>query len=106
METDFVENIWKNSFTAISGLSLISDRTLYKLVGKDIRLSVIIFDWDDTLLCTHHLLPSGVYEESGMLTKNTVRALKAIDKAESVVLKRAMDLGRVYIVTNSVPGWV
>jgi len=61
--------------------------------------TVIIFDWDDTLLCTtflKHLTSTDEYQ----------RPLRKIARCAKTVIDIAMRAGQVYIITNAMPGWV
>jgi hypothetical protein len=64
--------------------------------------TVTIFDWDDTLLCTtflQRLQDEAVPEVlDGMLRKIACRAAS--------LLELAMRLGRAFIITNAISGWV
>lgn len=64
--------------------------------------TVIIFDWDDTLLCTSFLNFAHVEE----LPSSVKRALIKIEKNATFLLKTAMSLGQTFIVTNAAKGWV
>jgi len=59
----------------------------------------IIFDWDDTLFCTHHMY------------SKTMRPLEPaelckLDDEASAILSHALALGMTKIVTNAQGGWV
>jgi len=58
--------------------------------------TVIIFDWDDTLLCTSSL-------RSHSFTR---RQLLALAERAQALLAVAMGLGEVIIVTNGIDSWV
>jgi len=64
--------------------------------------TVIIFDWDDTLLCTSFLNAS--YDKP--MSVNAKRHLKGIEQAALQLLELAMSLGEVFIITNAMEGWV
>ncbi|CEM15895.1 unnamed protein product [Vitrella brassicaformis CCMP3155] len=63
--------------------------------------TVIIFDWDDTLLCTSYLNLRG--DESH---PNTRKQLDNIANIGRHLLELAMRLGHVFIITNAMSGWV
>jgi len=63
--------------------------------------TVIIFDWDDTLLCTSWLA-AAVCKRGSPLPLQVAAAGKLACK----MLARAMSLGRTYIITNAATGWV
>lgn len=58
--------------------------------------TVIIFDWDDTLLCSSALNSSYVHS----------RQLEELERAAEAALHAAMSLGEVLIVTNGNGTWV
>mmetsp|Transcript_71913 Transcript_71913/g.185488 ORF Transcript_71913/g.185488 Transcript_71913/m.185488 type:complete len:338 (-) Transcript_71913:173-1186(-) len=67
--------------------------------------TVIIFDWDDTLLCTSFLVCSRAkYREE--LPKETQLQLRKIAKAVGQLLELATRLGQTFIITNAEEGWV
>ena len=86
---------------------------IQKLVSKALYLpnnrpkthnSLIIFDWDDTLLPTTFLTKRGIYNEEIMIAEN-----KKIQKLENSALKllnMSIDKGEVYIITNACLEWV
>ena len=68
--------------------------------------SIIIFDWDDTLLPTSFLTPGGIFDEN---LKISLIESEKISKLEQVILKllsEAIEKGNVYIITNAGNGWV
>ena len=68
--------------------------------------NIFIFDWDDTLLCTTVLSPSGYFDDDMILLPSK---LEKIEKLEILVIKlltKTIDKGDTYIITNSEPGWV
>lgn len=68
--------------------------------------SLIIFDWDDTLLCTSFLTPNGVYREDLKLSDKDLEKLAKLEFAVLRLLTLALEKGDVYIITNAAPGWV
>lgn len=60
--------------------------------------TVIIFDWDDTLLCTSSLHING-HEEA-------MPFLPGIQNAARHLLEMAGRMGQVFIITNAMHGWV
>merc|ERR1719491_103715 len=66
--------------------------------------TVIIFDWDDTLLCTSFL---NRQQQSGRpLSEGVLQQLQAIERADAKLLKMAQSMGQTFIITNAVSGWV
>eukprot|EP00419_Tripos_fusus_P023863 CAMPEP_0172712078 /NCGR_PEP_ID=MMETSP1074-20121228/60889_1 /TAXON_ID=2916 /ORGANISM="Ceratium fusus, Strain PA161109" /LENGTH=269 /DNA_ID=CAMNT_0013535953 /DNA_START=119 /DNA_END=928 /DNA_ORIENTATION=+ len=66
--------------------------------------TVIIFDWDDTLLCTSQL--SALAASGKALPLSFFNALRGVAKAAASLLAAAGRLGRTFIITNAVDGWV
>uniref|UniRef100_A0A7S4VK01 Uncharacterized protein n=1 Tax=Alexandrium monilatum TaxID=311494 RepID=A0A7S4VK01_9DINO len=64
--------------------------------------TVIIFDWDDTLLCTSFL--NLRLEQT--LSPVVERHLREIENAARRLLELAMRLGHTFIITNAMNGWV
>lgn len=69
--------------------------------------TIFLYDWDDTLFCTSYLFPNGIHDDESIRS-----ALKLIDKMTILqelvynLLFMSINKGKVYIVTNSSPGWV
>lgn len=61
----------------------------------------IIFDWDDTLLCTSFLNLS-----NGELGPSEECHLRSIERAVVQLLEASQRVAHTFIVTNSVSGWV
>lgn len=90
------------------GINLMSERSPRKKGAKNSKVckgplpscepsgTVIIFDWDDTLLCSA-AINQGQY---------TAHQLKNLEKAAETVLETAMQLGETIIVTNGNKTWV
>lgn len=64
--------------------------------------SLIIFDWDDTLMYTSFLI-HGRYD---MCSQKQKAMLERIEKASLDLLQMAVRLGRTFIITNAQAGWV
>lgn len=64
--------------------------------------TVIIFDWDDTLLCTSFLKQL----QGAPLPREVVPVLKAIETSATDLLEQALGLGHTFIITNAASGWV
>ena len=67
--------------------------------------TAIIFDWDDTLLCTSFISPNGYYEpvELNPTAKNHI---KTLEEASFKVLSLSVNSGKTFIITNAAEGWV
>lgn len=68
--------------------------------------SIIIFDWDDTLLCTSFLSPNGLFNENMVLTEKEKEKIVKLEGCVFKLLSIAIEKGDVYIITNAEPGWV
>jgi hypothetical protein len=64
--------------------------------------TVIIFDWDDTLLCTSFLN----LRQDQTLPPVVEKHLKGIVAAGRRLLEMALRLGHTFIITNAMNGWV
>jgi len=64
--------------------------------------TLTIFDWDDTLLCTSHLLRV----EGDLLPDEATCCLRRLEDVAYQILRHAMRVGQVHIVTNASKGWV
>lgn len=71
------------------------------------KTTVIILDWDDTLLpsswvtqCGHRL------DEPLMLDEGTKQELKRLENSVSMLLTRLVAQGNIVIITNAETGWV
>merc|ERR1719253_480573 len=65
--------------------------------------TVIIFDWDDTLLCTSYLNNLSTF---WTMPEETERQLKRIGKLSQKLLEDSLRLGHTFIITNAMPMWV
>mmetsp|Transcript_9891 Transcript_9891/g.8402 ORF Transcript_9891/g.8402 Transcript_9891/m.8402 type:complete len:121 (-) Transcript_9891:9-371(-) len=69
--------------------------------------TVIIFDWDDTLLCTSYLnLRAGQQQNRQDISKSVQKHLTNISTTDSKLLEMAMAHGETFIITNAMKGWV
>jgi hypothetical protein len=73
--------------------------------------SVIMFDWDDTLLASSFLSARGYRVDAASEPPSTADAgdaaqLRALEQCVCSLLTLAMQYGRVNIVTNAETGWV
>jgi len=64
--------------------------------------TLIVFDWDDTLMYTTFLL----HGKGRAVTPATARHLQNIERTAYALLEKAMGLGTTVIVTNAQEGWV
>lgn len=64
--------------------------------------TILIFDWDDTLLCTSFLY----LRKPGSLSSGPKCVLKEMEKVVTTLLTLALRLGNTFIITNAKNGWV
>ena len=67
--------------------------------------NLFFFDWDDTLLCTSYLQPTGALIDME-INKRDKDIISDLDSLVSKLLLKTMNIGIVFIVTNGAPGWV
>lgn len=68
--------------------------------------TVIIFDWDDTLLCTSFLTPNGFFNEDLELSERDKEKIAKLEFSTLRILTAALQKGDTFIITNAAPGWV
>ena len=68
--------------------------------------SIIFFDWDDTLMCTSYLTPSGLFSEDINIPEKDKEKIRNLDLLVKSILLKSIEKGIVYIITNAAPGWV
>jgi len=68
--------------------------------------SIIIFDWDDTLLPTSFLNTGGYLNEDMKLSESDQEELIKLEQSVLTLLNEAVEKGNVYIITNAGNGWV
>jgi hypothetical protein len=68
--------------------------------------SIIIYDWDDTLLPTTALSPSGIFIENTPISDNDFQRLVKLESSVYELLRLSIDRADTYIITNAAPGWV
>lgn len=64
--------------------------------------TIVVFDWDDTLLYTTFVN----YFRGQVLPEKSEEYLKRIESSACQLLETAMSLGHTYIITNAQDGWV
>ena len=88
---------------------------IQKLVSKAVFLpknkpkthnSLIIFDWDDTLLPTTFLTQGGIFNDNLILTESEKKKIQKLENSALHLLNMAIEKGEVYIITNAGLGWV
>ncbi len=68
--------------------------------------SLIIFDWDDTLLPTSYLTQVGFFNPNMNINAIAQKKISKIEKSAYKILKLAISKGDAYIITNAEEGWV
>ena len=68
--------------------------------------TVIIFDWDDTILCTSFINPTGVFNPNARISSAVYEQLEQLDVVAQQVLELSVQYGQTYIITNAGEGWV
>ena len=105
---DYELNIFRDS-------EAVRESYISKLISKNVwnpsmkpkqHNSLIIFDWDDTLLPTTFLTHGNLPLEEIKLTNNDFEKMKEIEKYVYLILKECIEKGDVYIITNAGVNWV
>ena len=81
------------------------EKGIMEVEKKSTHQSIVIFDWDDTLLCTSYFNP----EKEGNLTVVAdiyKEVLLQMDQAVMDLFEKAFQNCIPIIVTNAVQGWV
>jgi hypothetical protein len=73
---------------------------------KSIHNSLIIFDWDDTLMSTTFLTPHGIFRDDLIINKKDLQKIKNIDELVYLLLNKSIENSDTYIITNAQKGWV
>jgi len=103
-EGDFSLTLFERSDTEIrnSYINKLINMKILKLQPSRKHQSIIIFDWDDTLLCTTFLLKLGVVDTNSEIMKS----ISPLDEMGSQLLLKATACGDTFLITNSEEGWV
>ena len=73
---------------------------------KKLFNSIIIFDWDDTLLCTSILSKYGHFSEMNKYPINDLIQISLLEAFVMELLEKSIEKGDTFIITNSEKGWV
>ena len=68
--------------------------------------SIIIFDWDDTLMCTYILSNYGYFSDINSFPKNILIQISILEIRVIEILEKSLEKGDTYIITNSDLNWV
>jgi len=90
-----------------SSSSYTSSDKLKSVAGGSDKESIIIFDWDDTLLASSFLSSKGYRLDTDKSKIVDVESgLRDLEQSIIAVLTLALQYGEVHIVTNAETGWV
>ena len=107
-ETEFNLNYYKNG-------EELRKRYMTQLINKGVWMpniekknynSIIIFDWDDTLLPTTFLVSKGILNSVLILNKFEKKRLSELEELVNELLTLTVDKGDVYIITNADKNWI
>ena len=93
----------------------IRNRYICQLINKGVWIpnisekkynSIIIFDWDDTLLPTSFLNSKGTYNAFRQITRDERQRLLELENLVLQLLTLSVKKGDVYIITNADKKWV
>ena len=68
--------------------------------------SLIIFDWDDTILPTSFLTPRGIFDDKNELNPKEAARIHKLEETVKNLLSIAVKKGGIYIITNAGERWV
>ena len=68
--------------------------------------SLIIFDWDDTLLPTSYLTKDGAFNPNMIINEADQKKISKLEKTAYKILEMAISKGDTYIITNAGLDWV
>jgi len=103
-EGDFLMNFCNKTDDEIRQgfLNRLINMKMLKMNPTKKHQTMIIYDWDDTLLCTTYLSRFGFAN----FPTGTLDPLKDLDIAASQLLLESVKYGQTFIITNSAKGWV
>lgn len=67
---------------------------------------MIIFDWDDTILCTSFINPTGTFNPKQRILPAVMEHLAILEKKAKQILELSVKYGQTWIITNAGEGWV
>ena len=107
-QNDFELQFYRNSESIRSTYiaKLITKKVWIPEIKSKTHNSLIIFDWDDTLLCTTFLTPKGYFDENIQLNDKDKQKVQKLEISVLNLLEISVSKGDVYIITNAGPGWV
>ena len=108
MNTEYELTYYKNpNVIRNSYYSRLISKQVWKPTQKEkTHNGLIIFDWDDTLLPTHFLAPTGIFDDNMTLSDKDAAKVKKLEESVLKLLNLAVESGDVFIITNAGAGWV
>ena len=105
---DYELNFYKNGNEIRQSYisKLISKNVWNPIVKPKRHNSIIIYDWDDTLLPTSFLTPGGCFNEDIKISDTDQDKLLKLEQSVYTLLNESVEKGNVYIITNAGKGWV
>ena len=103
-EEQLLRNEEKNINSSIE--KLFSNIIWKKDKNKKLFNSIIIFDWDDTLLCTSLINKYRYFSEMKKYPMNDLLQISLLEAFVMEILEKSFEKGDTYIITNSEKGWV
>lgn len=88
---------------------LIANNAFGKSKQDQICQNMFIFDWDDTIMCTTYITPTGYFTEKHLRELEMKKDPEIFKKLEDLIIKVlsfAIEQGDTYIITNAASGWV
>lgn len=101
---DFAINFFKKSDDEMRNryINRLINMKILKMEPSKKHQTMLIFDWDDTLLCTHFLAQHGFVD----IPEDVLQLLAPLDESASKLLLKSLSYGQTFIITNSAEGWV
>ena len=82
-------------------------KKIWKPFLKNKKSNILFFfDWDDILMCTSAIFPIINSNKLNINTNKIKEKLKTLDEIVFNLLKKALEKGIVFLITNASPGWV
>jgi hypothetical protein len=85
---------------------LFSKNLLFSKIKKPKNSTVIIFDWDDTLLCTSFLLNNKCNYDDILKDPFNIEQISKLEKKVYQILYLSIQKGETYIITNAERQWI
>ena len=100
IETRKIDEIRRSYISKLiySGVLTSNERTSYS------HNSIIIYDWDDTLLCTSFLTPNGIFDENVQFTEEEKIKCQKLEKNIFPFIK--INFKRRYLYHHQLPAWL